>query len=99
HPRRKGAPLRVGFLLGRGRGFLELGAAHAVNRRDLPVKPQAAGVVGRMSDMQETLEGVIERVTFHNLDSGFAVLRVQPRGRRDLVTVVGSLPSAVAGEF
>jgi exodeoxyribonuclease V alpha subunit len=52
-----------------------------------------------MSEMQETLEGVIERVTFHNLDSGFAVLRVQARGRRDLVTVVGSLPSVVAGEF
>ena len=49
--------------------------------------------------MSENLEGVIERVTFHNLDSGFAVLRVQPQGRRDIVTVVGTLPSVVAGEF
>src|ERR1051326_2308972 len=49
--------------------------------------------------MSETLEGVIERITFHNMDSGFAVLRVQPRGRRDLVTVVGTIPSVVAGEF
>ncbi len=49
--------------------------------------------------MAETLSGVIERVTFHSPDSGFAVLRVQARGRRGLVTVVGNLPSAVAGEY
>ena len=39
--------------------------------------------------MAEQLSGVIERVTFHNPDTGFAVLRVQARGRRGLVTVVG----------
>ncbi len=49
--------------------------------------------------MPETLSGVIERVTFHNAETGFAVLRVQAQGRRDLVTVVGQLPSAVAGEY
>src|SRR5437870_1709428 len=49
--------------------------------------------------MAETLAGVIERVTFHILDTGFAVLRVQADGRRGLVTVVGHLPSAVAGEY
>jgi exodeoxyribonuclease V alpha subunit len=49
--------------------------------------------------MAETLNGVIERVTFHNPDTGFAVLRVVARGRRGLVTVVGNLPSAVAGEY
>ena len=49
--------------------------------------------------MSETLSAIIERVTFHNPDTGFAVLRVQARGRRGLVTVVGNLPSAVAGEF
>jgi exodeoxyribonuclease V alpha subunit len=46
----------------------------------------------------ETLTGHVERVTFHNPDSGFAVLRVKAKGRRDLVTLVGHLPSAVAGE-
>ena len=46
----------------------------------------------------ETLTGHVERVTFHNPDSGFAVLRVKATGRRDLVTLVGHLPSAVAGE-
>lgn len=37
----------------------------------------------------ETLAGTVERVTFHNADTGFAVIRVKARGRRDLVTVVG----------
>jgi exodeoxyribonuclease V alpha subunit len=49
--------------------------------------------------MAETLSGVIERVTFHNPENGFAVLRVQPRGRSDLVTVVGHLPNALVGEY
>lgn len=52
-----------------------------------------------MISMSEVLSGTIERVTFHNPDTGFSVLRVQARGRRGLVTVVGNLPSAVAGEY
>jgi exodeoxyribonuclease V alpha subunit len=49
--------------------------------------------------MAETLSGIIERVTFHNPETGFAVLRVQARGRRGLTTVVGHLPAVVAGEY
>src|SRR5262249_54105927 len=49
--------------------------------------------------MKEQLSGIIERVTFHNPENGFAVLRVQAGSRRGLVTVVGHLPSAVAGEY
>ena len=49
--------------------------------------------------MAETLSGIIERVTSHDAESGFAVLRVQPNGRRTLVTVVGHLPGATAGEY
>jgi exodeoxyribonuclease V alpha subunit len=49
--------------------------------------------------MSDTLTGVIERVTFHNLDTGFAVLRVQAGGHRGVVTVTGHLPNAVAGEY
>ncbi len=48
--------------------------------------------------MPETLKGLIEQVTFHNPESGFAVLKVQVRGRRDLVTVVGSTTSVTPGE-
>ncbi len=47
----------------------------------------------------ESLAGLIERVTFHNEDTGFAVLRVKSRGHRDLVTVVGSLASVSPGEW
>src|SRR5437764_13921786 len=49
--------------------------------------------------MKESLSGVIERVTFHSPETGFAVLRVQAQGRRGLVTVVGNLASAVPGEY
>lgn len=47
----------------------------------------------------ESVSGLIERVTFFNEESGFAVLKVKAKGRRDLVTVVGSLPSVTAGEW
>jgi exodeoxyribonuclease V alpha subunit len=49
--------------------------------------------------MAEELQGTIERVTFHNADTGFTVLRVQTPRRRELVTVIGSLASATAGEY
>jgi ATP-dependent exoDNAse (exonuclease V) alpha subunit len=46
----------------------------------------------------ETIGGLVERVTFHNDESGFCVLRIKARGHRDLVTVVGTLPEVRAGE-
>jgi len=49
--------------------------------------------------MAEKLSGVIDRVVFHNPENGFGVLRVEADGRRGPVTVVGNLPSAVAGEY
>ena len=49
--------------------------------------------------MSEPLSGTIERVTFHNPENGFVVLRVLVKGRRDLVTVVGQAARAVAGEY
>ena len=48
--------------------------------------------------MPETLSGLIERVTFHNPDSGFAVLQVKVKGREDLVPLIGNTPSVTAGE-
>lgn len=48
--------------------------------------------------MPETLGGVIERVIFHNPETGYAVLRVFSGGRRGEVTVVGRIPSVYAGE-
>src|ERR1700744_2263141 len=47
----------------------------------------------------EILAGLVERVTFHNEENGFAVLRVKARGKRDLITVVGHAAVISAGEF
>src|SRR5215211_6232836 len=44
------------------------------------------------------LEGSVERITFQNEDSGFAVLRLQPTGKDHLVTVVGRLAAVNVGE-
>jgi exodeoxyribonuclease V alpha subunit len=48
--------------------------------------------------MSETLNGLIERVTYHNPENGFAVLQVKVKGRSDLVSVVGNTTSVTAGE-
>ena len=47
----------------------------------------------------EVLAGAVERVTFHNEESGFCVLRVKARGHRELVTVVGHAATVCAGEW
>jgi len=47
----------------------------------------------------EVLAGSIERVTFHNAENGFCVLRVKARGHRELVTVVGHAAEISAGEW
>jgi len=48
--------------------------------------------------LTEEISGVIERVTFHNDNSGFCVLRVKTKGHQEETTVIGSLPSVTAGE-
>src|SRR5260221_5175876 len=47
----------------------------------------------------EVLAGLVERVTFHNSENGFCVLRVKARGQRDLITLVGHDAMISAGEF
>jgi exodeoxyribonuclease V alpha subunit len=47
---------------------------------------------------REVLAGLVERVTFHNPETGFCVLRVKLRGQRELVTVVGAAAIS-ASEF
>ncbi|MEW5722140.1 MAG: ATP-dependent RecD-like DNA helicase [Thermodesulfobacteriota bacterium] len=46
----------------------------------------------------ETLEGMIERVTYFNEETGFAVAKVKAPSRREPVTVVGRLMSPAPGE-
>src|ERR1700751_4276908 len=47
----------------------------------------------------EVLAGLVERVTFHNAENGFCVLRVKARGQRDSITVLGHAAMISAGEF
>src|SRR6476660_3904010 len=48
---------------------------------------------------QEVLAGLVERVTYHNVENGFCVLRARARGHRDVVTGVGHAASISAGEW
>ena len=52
----------------------------------------------RSSD-REVLAGPVERVTSHNAENGFCVLRFKARGHRELVTVVGHAAAISAGEW
>jgi hypothetical protein len=47
---------------------------------------------------QEVLAGLIERVTYHNAENGFCVLRAKVRGHCDVVTVVGHAAPIAADE-
>src|ERR1700720_1972915 len=53
----------------------------------------------RESSTQEVLAGLVERVTFHNVENGFCVLRAKARGHRELVTVIGHAAIISAGEW
>jgi exodeoxyribonuclease V alpha subunit len=48
---------------------------------------------------REVLAGLVERVTFHNAENGFCVLRVKARGHRELITVIGDAAVIGAGEW
>jgi exodeoxyribonuclease V alpha subunit len=45
-----------------------------------------------------TLEGILERITYHSEQDGYTVARVQPRGKDHLVTIVGKLLGVQVGE-
>ncbi len=47
----------------------------------------------------ERLSGSVERVTFHSEETGFCVLQVKVRGRRELATIVGSAATVTVGEY
>lgn len=47
----------------------------------------------------ESLNGSIERITFHSGETGFCVLRTKVKQHRDLVTVIGNAASISPGEF
>jgi len=59
----------------------------------------AAGADQGALTLSEHLVGSVERVTFHNDETGFCVLRVKARGHRKPVTVVGHAPAVALGEM
>ncbi|HLF28054.1 MAG TPA: AAA family ATPase [Anaerolineae bacterium] len=53
----------------------------------------------------DTLEGIVERITYYNEETGYTVLRLKARGRggppigdQGLITIVGNLPEITPGE-
>src|SRR5450631_1681265 len=73
-----------------------LGLARAVPKLTdaiVDMKPQVE------RSTQEVLAGLVERVTYHNAENGFCVLRAKARGHRDVVTVVGHAATIAAGEW
>jgi len=46
----------------------------------------------------DALEGVIERITFHNEDNGYTVARLLPPNARDVITILGNFSNPVVGE-
>ena len=48
--------------------------------------------------MSDQLHGTVERVTYHNKETGYSVIRLNAEGRPGLVTVVGNLPEVNPGE-
>jgi exodeoxyribonuclease V alpha subunit len=45
------------------------------------------------------LAGLVERVTFHNEENGFCVLRLKVKGERELITLIGHTPAVSPGEY
>jgi exodeoxyribonuclease V alpha subunit len=72
------------------------GFANAVGQRH---GPQPASEPSKPSAVIEVLAGLVDRVTFHNAETGFCVLRVKARGQRDPITVIGHAAMISAGEF
>jgi exodeoxyribonuclease V alpha subunit len=47
----------------------------------------------------ERLAGLVERVTFHNEQNGFCVLRLKVKRERELITLIGHTPIVSPGEY
>lgn len=47
----------------------------------------------------ERLAGTVERITYHNEENGFSVLKIRVKGNRDPVTVIGTTPPVSPGEL
>ncbi len=59
----------------------------------------ASPAPGSPSTPLDRLSGLVERVTFHNAQNGFCVLRLKVKGERELITLVGHAPAVSPGEY
>lgn len=50
-----------------------------------------------MSDIKETLTGMVERITFENEENGFSVIKIKSKEYPELITAVGSLAAVNIG--
>ena len=48
--------------------------------------------------LTQTLEGVLERITFQNDENGYTIAKILPKGKIQPVTIVGTLAGAQVGE-
>jgi exodeoxyribonuclease V alpha subunit len=67
-------------------------------RHDPPASAAERFVLTAPEAAAETLSGLVERVVFHNSESGFCVLRVKLADQREPATVVGECPTVAPGE-
>ena len=47
----------------------------------------------------DSLCGLVERITYHNEENGFCVLRLSVKGESDLITLIGHAASVSPGEY
>ena len=59
-------------------------------------RPPIEGASGAETDQ---LVGGVERVTFHNEENGYCVLKISVKGRSEPVTLVGNVPRVTPGEL
>src|ERR1700730_11440161 len=78
---------------------LPITTRHHVGIRYDAVMGRRSTEESKLTTDREPLSGLVERVTYHNPDNGFCVLRLKVRGHRDLVTLVGSAASVAPGEY
>ena len=95
HSRVAAVAIRRGYKLAQSFDTSHEGATprDKIDNATIDMKPQPE------SSTQEVLAGLIERVTYHNPENGFCVLRAKARGHRDVVTVVGHAAAIAAGEW
>jgi len=49
--------------------------------------------------MSENINGHVERITFHNEENGFCIVKIKTQSQHDLITVVGNAININVGEY